>query len=263
MEVIFERAFKNKLLGPGLLLLLVSVFYILLFFFIILTHVFPLEGVILNISILLLIFSFILLLISIFMIVTTKSFIIYDVGIQYVTRQILPHRNYDNNFIPYSQIQSFIVIDHPVGTYIQIKNSNGWIYEIPVECICKKVGHEQYESIAPLEKMIEMWKGEKEIMTEKQTTMRGDVSVYQLSDRESIKILKKNITIIMKIMGISGVFVYLLFIIILYSIFFYPESLSPKGLLLLIFLPALFTEIILLSLYYSFKTDRRFKHFFK
>jgi hypothetical protein len=265
VEVIFQKEISNKFKGPGLVYFVASLWFIIIVAFVYFVEPFPLTNTIYIIGIIILITSIILIFISIIMMITTKPFIIYNDGIQYVTKQILPHRNYKNNFIPYSHIKSIILYEHPVGDFIQIKNYKGWVYEIPLECVCKKIGKEKWICVVPLDSMIKKWSDGKNVNLDKTTTVRGDRSIYTLgkiSERKSNEKSKK-LPIIWKFLITFGLIVTIGASAMFYLFLHDTEMPIFFNIFIIVFLPMILTLISLTATYFLLKNDRRYEHLFK
>jgi hypothetical protein len=266
MRTIYEKGLANRILGPGLVYLFCSSFFIILILLVMIGEPFPISPKIFSLGLFLLVPSIILLFISLLMIFTTKPFKIFDQGIQYVTIQLIPQWNYKDNFIPYSKIRSFILFDHPIGETIQIKDVKGNIYDIPLECTSKKVDKEKWTRIAPIDEMIKIWGGGREVNVDTRNTMRGERSIFELdigTGKKHQGKKRKNIPIIFKFLSIFGIVI----TIILSSMFYITLNDIEAPYLfkysMIFILPFVMTSISLVTSYFFMKKDWRFSHLYK
>ncbi|MEA3558640.1 MAG: hypothetical protein U9R75_05235 [Candidatus Thermoplasmatota archaeon] len=267
MKVIFEKGLSNRFLGPGFIYLFSSTFFIILISGVMLLEPFPIPTKLYYVGAFLLIVSALLLFISLIMIMTTKPFGIFDLGIQYVSIQFVPGWNYRDHFIPYYRIESFIIFVHPVGDMLQIKDVKGRVYEIPMECVCKKVGREKWKREAPLNDMIHRWSGGKEVKVERKNTLRGERSIYEIGvpvkrkgkkepEARRIPIIFKTLIILWIVLSslLTSMF-YIMLHDIGGSLFF------RLGFILGV--PVGISSISIIMSYFMLKKDRMFSHLFK
>jgi len=266
MRTIYEKGLANRILGPGLIYLFSSTFFIILILLVIIGKPFPISPKVFSIGIFLLVLSIILLFISLLITITTKPFKIFDKGIQYVTIQLIPQWNYKNNFIPYSKIRSFIIFNHPIGEFIQIKDEKGRIYEIPLECTSRKVDREKWTRIAPIDEMIKIWSRGRKVNVDSRNTYRGERSIFELdigTGNKQNNEKRKEVPIIFKFLTICGIVI----TILLSSVFYITlNDLKAPYIFkysMIFILPLVLTSISLVTSYFIMKKDWRFSHLFK